>query len=69
MSDELGIPSQTYRVPRRSGGMDPATRKLALIAAGIGGAMLVVIGGWTKLLNHREAKAFRWCRRIAVRCG
>jgi SPOR domain len=52
VSDELSIPSPTYRVPRRSGGMDPATRKLALIAAGIGGTMLVVIGGWT-MLNHR----------------
>jgi len=33
--------------------MDPATRKLALIAAGIGGALLVVVGGWT-MLNHRS---------------
>lgn len=52
MSDDISIPSPTYRVPRHSRGMDPATRKLALIAAGIGGALLVVVGGWT-MVSHR----------------
>jgi cell division septation protein DedD len=32
--------------------MDPATRRLALIAAGLGGALLLVIGG-SSLLGHR----------------
>ncbi|MGA3400558.1 MAG: SPOR domain-containing protein [Acetobacteraceae bacterium] len=53
MSDDISIPSPTYRVPRHSSGMDPATRKLALIAAGIGGILLVVAGGWT-MLGHRS---------------
>lgn len=52
MSDDISIPSPTYRMPRHSRGMDPATRKLAMIAAGIGGALLVVIGGWT-MVSHR----------------
>lgn len=55
MSDDISIPSPTYRVPRHSGGMDPATRKLALIAAAIGGTMVVVVGGWT-MLNHRSSQ-------------
>jgi len=33
--------------------MDPATRRLALIAAGLGGALLLVIGG-SSLLGHRS---------------
>ncbi len=53
MSDDISIPSPTYRVPRHSGGMDPATRKLALIAAGIGCTLLVVVGGWS-MLSHRS---------------
>jgi hypothetical protein len=52
VSDDISIPRPTYRVPRHSGGMDPATLKLALIAAGIGGTLLVAIAGWT-LLSHR----------------
>lgn len=52
MSDDISIPSPIYRVPRHSRGMDPATRKLALIAAGIGVTLLVAIGGWT-MLGHR----------------
>jgi len=52
VSDDISIPSPTYRVPRHSRGMDPATRKLAMIAASIGGALLVVIGGWT-VVSHR----------------
>jgi len=52
MSDDLSIPTPTYRVPRQRRGMDPATRRLALIAGGLGGALLLVIGG-SSLLGHR----------------
>jgi len=48
MSDDISIPSPTYRVPRHRG-MDPATRRLALIAAGIGGALVLIVGGWSML--------------------
>ncbi len=51
MSDDLSIPSPTYRVPRRRQGMDPGTRRLALIAGGLGAALIVVVGGW-ELLGH-----------------
>ena len=54
MSDDLSIPSPTYRIPRRSRGMDPATRRLALIACGLGGTLLVVVGGWS-LMGHRNS--------------
>ena len=53
MSDDLSIPSPTYRIPRHRQGMDPATRRLALIAGGLGGALLVVVGGWS-LIGHRS---------------
>ncbi len=33
--------------------MDPATRRLALIAGGLGGTLLVVVGGWTTI-GHRS---------------
>lgn len=51
MSDDLSIPSPTYRVPRRRPGMDPGTRRLALIAGGLGTALIVVVGGW-ELVGH-----------------
>jgi hypothetical protein len=35
-----------YRPVRRGQGMDPGTRRLALIAAGIGGTLLLVVGGY-----------------------
>jgi len=54
VSDDISIPSPTYRVPRHSRGMDPGTRKLALIAAGIGGLLVAVGGGW-HLLAHRQS--------------
>jgi hypothetical protein len=54
MSDDLSIPSPTYRVPRHSRGLDPGTRRLALIAGSLGGALLVLIGGWT-VIGHRSA--------------
>ncbi len=53
MSDELSIPSPTYRIPRQRRGLDPLTRKLALIACGVGGLLVVGIGGWT-VLGHRN---------------
>jgi hypothetical protein len=34
--------------------MDPATRRLALIASGLGGTLLAVIGGWT-VYSHRAS--------------
>jgi hypothetical protein len=54
VSDELSIPNPTYRVPRHRQGMDPGTRRLALIAGGLGGALLAVVGGWS-LMGHRNA--------------
>ena len=54
MSDDLSIPSPTYRIPRHHQGMDPATRRLAVIAGGLGGVLLVVVGGWT-VIGHRNA--------------
>lgn len=37
----------SYRTPRHRPGMDPNTRKLAMIAGGIGAALLVVVGAWS----------------------
>jgi SPOR domain len=54
VSDDLSIPSPTYRIPRHRQGMDPATRRLAMIAGGLGGVLLMVVGGWT-LIGHRNA--------------
>lgn len=53
MSDDLSIPSPTYRIPRHSRGMDPATRRLMLIAGGLGGTLLAVVGAWT-FVGHRS---------------
>jgi hypothetical protein len=53
VSDELSIPNPTYRIPRQRRGLDPMTRKLALIACGVGGVLVVGIGGWT-VLGHRN---------------
>src|ERR1700722_6212801 len=47
MSDDLSIPRPTYRIPRHSHRMDPATRRLALIAGGLGGALLAIISSWS----------------------
>ncbi len=47
MRDDLEIPPPGYRVARRSAGLDPATRRLATIAAGIGGALVVLVGIWS----------------------
>jgi hypothetical protein len=53
VSDELSIPSPTYRIPRHRHGMDRGTRRLALIAASLGGVLLVVVGGWS-VISHRS---------------
>lgn len=57
MSDDLanGATNRgpTYRVPRS--GMDPATKRLALIAAGLGGALFVVVGAWSTIGGHSDA--------------
>lgn len=56
MSDDLanGATNRgpTYRVPRS--GMDPATKRLALIAAGLGGALFVVVGAWSTIGGHSD---------------
>lgn len=48
MSDDARAQGPAYRMPHH-GGMDPATRRLAVIAASLGGALFVVIGAWTML--------------------
>jgi hypothetical protein len=52
VSDDLSIPSPTYRIPRRRQGMEPGTRRLALIAGGLGVALVGVVGGW-EFVGHR----------------
>lgn len=47
MRDELEIPPPGYRIGRRPAGVDPATRRLSLIAAAIGGALVVLVGVWS----------------------
>ena len=47
----------TWRVPdraRRGRGMDPATRKLAWLAVGVGGAVVLGVGLWS-VVGHRSA--------------
>jgi hypothetical protein len=53
VSDELDIPSPVYRIPRHRGGVDPGTRKLAIIAGSLGAALIVLVGGWS-VLGHRS---------------
>jgi hypothetical protein len=53
VSDDLNIPSPTYRVPRHRRGMDSGTRRLAIIAGGLGGALVLLVGGWS-MLGHRS---------------
>jgi hypothetical protein len=45
-----GLASASYR-PQRSAGMDAGTRRLALIAGGLGGCLLLVVGFWS-LTGH-----------------
>jgi SPOR domain len=51
VSDDASIRTPTYRVARQRG-MDPATKRLALIAAGLGSALLAVIGVWSVNGHH-----------------
>jgi hypothetical protein len=37
----------SYRTPRSRSGMDPNTRKLAIIAGSIGGALAVIVAAWS----------------------
>jgi hypothetical protein len=53
VSDDLSIPTPTYRIPRHRRAMDPGTKRLALIAGGLGATLLVVVGGW-ELIGHRS---------------
>jgi len=53
VSDDLSIPNPTYRIPRHHRGMDPGTRRLALIAGGLGATLLAVVGGWS-VIGHRS---------------
>jgi len=54
VSDETSIRTPTYRVERQRG-MDPDTKRLALIAAGLGSALLAVLGVWT-VNGHRAGE-------------
>ncbi|HEY6433330.1 MAG TPA: SPOR domain-containing protein [Acetobacteraceae bacterium] len=49
MTDEVNLRTPTYRVPSR--GMDPATKRLAVIAVALGSALLVVVGAWS-VIGH-----------------
>jgi SPOR domain len=52
VSEELDFPSAaTYRVPRRRG-MDPGTKRLAIIAAGLGAALVAIVGVWSVGERH-----------------
>lgn len=53
--DDFSIPTPTYRVPQRSRGMDAGTRRLAFIAAGLGAALLAIVGGYSAMHRHHGA--------------
>ncbi len=53
MPSDFHIPQAGYRQFRRSAGLDPATRRLALTAAALGGALVLLVGGWMTL-GHRQ---------------
>jgi len=54
-SDDFSIPAQTYRVPHRGRGMDAGTRRLTFIAAGLGAALLAIVGGYSAMHRHHGA--------------
>ena len=49
---ELDIPPTGHRTRRRSSGLDRGTRRLAIIAGGIGGGLVLIVGAWS-LSGHR----------------
>jgi cell division septation protein DedD len=49
--DDFSIPTPTYRVPQGRG-MDAGTRRLAFIAAGLGAALLAIVGGYSAMHRH-----------------
>ena len=56
MREELDIPmpsmGPSYRVSRKRDTMDANTKRLALIAGGIGGTLLLLVGGWSLVGRH-----------------
>jgi len=55
VSEDFEIPAPVYRVPRRRGALDGGTGRLILIAAGLGGTLLVVLGLSLVGGHHRGA--------------
>ena len=57
MREDLDIPmpsmGPSYRVSRKRPGMDPNSRNLALIAGGIGGLLLALVGVWSVAGGHQ----------------
>ncbi|HTW26395.1 MAG TPA: SPOR domain-containing protein [Acetobacteraceae bacterium] len=53
-SDELEIPAPVYRPSRPQAGLDPATRRLLLIAGGLGAGLLLIVAGWS-LSGHQHS--------------
>jgi hypothetical protein len=50
---DLEIPQPSYRNARReAAAMDPATKRLALIAGGLGGALVLILGAWLTIGHH-----------------
>lgn len=58
VSDEISVRTPTYRV-QRARRMDPATRRLALIAAILGGTLFAVIGAWSLVSHHHHGAEVR----------
>lgn len=49
----MSIPAPIYRVPRRTHGLDPGTKRLATIACVLGGALVAVVAAWS-MIGHRN---------------
>ena len=47
MSDRVEFARPSYRPEQRNGGLDPDMRRMAIIAAGFGGVLALVIGGFS----------------------